>query len=323
MQTKLKHLKDLDIAIGISIMLVVYGHLLFNVKDLDWFVNSRRLIYRFHMPLFMFFSGFLMSYTYKPVNTFKEYFVFLKKKIRKFLPPYLLFSLIFLIFDYVFYGFTMTELKETVISIFIYPAEGSAGFLWYVYVLLEFYIIFPLLMMIAKNHLIKLLIFSIAIQFIKVPELFGIKFFAFYLVFIVLGIIATKHIKLYYKYLSKLGLIFVASFVIILSLTAIGYIQPLKVITGLSAIPAIHYISLKLLSLKVSDRLMYIGQHSFYIYLMNTLIMGALFLFSTKVLRITNLESISPVLMVSGVYIPILIYRKIIRKIPILNRVFL
>ena len=323
MKTKLKHLKDVDIAIGIAIILVVYGHLLFNVKDLDWFVNSRRLIYGFHMPLFMFFSGFLMSYTYKPVNTIKDYFVFLKKKVRKFSPPYLLFSLIFLIFDYVFYGFTMTELKETVLSIFIYPAEGSAGFLWYVYVLLEFYIIFPLLMMIAKNHLIKLLIFSVAIQFMKVPELFGLNFFAFYLVFIVLSIIATKYLDLYYKYLSKLGLIFVAQFVIILSFTVIGYIQPLKAITGLSAIPAIHYISLKLLSLKVSNRLIYVGQHSFYIYLMNTLIMGALFLFFTKILEINNLELISPVLMVSGVYIPILIYKKIIRKIPILNRFIL
>lgn len=323
MKTKLKRLKDVDIAIGIAIILVVYGHLLFNVKDLDWFVNSRKLIYKFHMPLFMFFSGLLMSYTYKPVKGWDGYTKFLKKKVKKFLPPYLLFSFIFLTFDYLFYGFTIAELKETIISIFLYPADGSAGFLWYVYVLLEFYMVFPLLMMIAKKHLIALLIFAIALQFIPIPELFNLNLFGFYLLFIVLGIIVTKHLDLYYRYLSKLGLIFVALFIILLTLIAINYIQLPKVITGLSSIPAIHYLSLKLSKLKFSDHLGYIGQHSFYIYLMNTLIMGALFLFITKVLKINNLELISPFLMISGVYLPIVIYRKVICKIPILNRIIL
>lgn len=323
MKTKLKHLKDVDVAIAIAIMLVVYGHLLFNVKDLDWFVNSRRLIYNFHMPLFMFFSGFLMSYTYKPVKSKKEYLIFLKKKLKKFLPPYLLFSIIFLAFDYFFYGLTIAELKETIISIFINPSEGPAGFLWYVYVLLEFYIVFPLLMMIAKKHLFKLLLFSVLFQFIEISKLLGLYFFASYFVFIVLGILVTKHLELYYKYLSKLGLIFVAVFIIILTLVAINYIQLPKVIMGLSSIPVIHYIAIKFVNFKWSDNLIYIGQHSFYIYLMNTLVMGVLFLFFTKVLKINNLELISPVLMVAGTYLPILIYRKIIRKIPILNRVIL
>lgn len=323
MKTRLKHLKDVDIAIGIAIMLVVYGHLLFNVKDLDWFVNSRKLIYKFHMPLFMFFSGFLMSYTYKSVSNTKEYLTFLNKKVRKFLPPYLLFSAIFLAFDYLFYGLTLSELKDSVIATFIYPSEGSAGFLWYVYVLLEFYMVFPLLMLIAKKHLFKLLLFAIVLQFIQVPKILGLYFFSSYFLFIVLGIVVTKHLALYYKYLSKFGLIFVAQFVIVLTIVAAGYVNLPKVIMGLSSIPAIHYISIKLMSLKWSDKLMYIGQHSFYIYLMNTLIMGALFLLFTKVLKINNLELIAPVLMVCGVYIPILIYRKIIHKIPILNQIIL
>ncbi|MEL4457178.1 acyltransferase family protein [Lutimonas vermicola] len=72
MKTKLNHLKDVNIAIGIAIILVVHGHLLFNFKNLYWFVNSKKLIYKFQMPLFMFFSGFLMSYAYKPVkNTYQ------------------------------------------------------------------------------------------------------------------------------------------------------------------------------------------------------------------------------------------------------------
>lgn len=318
---KLKHLLDVDISIGIAIVLVVYGHLLFDVKHLAWFVDSRKIIYKFHMPLFMFFSGLLMSYTYKPLKDKNEFFKFLKKKINKFFPPYLLFSLIFLFFDYVFYGLTYDQLKETVISTLIYPAKGSAGFLWYVYVLLEFYCVLPLLMFLVNKHPIKLLLFSIAIQFISVPELFNLDLFAFYLLFITLGLVVNKYLDLYYKYLSKLGLIFVLLFIIALVILSYDIKSLPKVVVGLSSVPAVHYVALKLVNLKFGKVMAYFGKHSFYIYLMNTLIMGALFLGFTKGMKINNLEAISPILLVAGLYIPIFIYKKIIRKIPLLNRI--
>lgn len=318
---KLKHLIDVDISIGIAIILVVYGHLLFDVKHLAWFVDSRKIIYKFHMPLFMFFSGLLMSYTYKPVRDKKEFFKFLKKKINKFFPPYLLFSMIFLFFDYVFYGLSYAQLKETIISTLIYPAKGSAGFLWYVYVLLEFYCLLPLLMFLINKHMFKLLAVSIILQFVEVPELFNLDLFAFYLLFITLGLMVNKYLDLYYKYLSKLGVIFVLLFVVVLVSLSFDIKSLPKVVAGLSSIPAVHYVSLKIAKLKWAGILVYLGKHSFYIYLMNTLIMGALFLGFTKGLKIKSLEAISPILLMAGLYLPIFIYRKIIRKVPILNRI--
>jgi hypothetical protein len=43
METKKIQLDNVNIAIGVVIILVVYGHLLLNVRDSDWFVCSRKL----------------------------------------------------------------------------------------------------------------------------------------------------------------------------------------------------------------------------------------------------------------------------------------
>ncbi|WP_430466737.1 acyltransferase family protein [Winogradskyella ouciana] len=319
MKSNKKYLFDVDVAVGIAIALVVYGHLLFNVKDLAWFVESRRLIYRFHMPLFMFLSGLLMSYSYKPVESLKMYGEFLKKKLKKFVPPYLLFSFIFLLFDYLFYGLNSSDLLETVKATFIYPAEGSAGFLWYVYVLFEFYLVLPLLMLVAKKYSLVLLTFAIALHFFNVTHLFNLNMFAFYLLFITLGIIANKYLSIYYKVLSKLGFIFVAIFVAVLYVAFTEYYKIPKVITGLCSIPAIHFIAIKITTTKMGKELAYLGRYSFYIYLMNTLVMGALFIAFTKGLGIDNLALISPVLFIAGAYIPIFIYIKIVKRVSILK----
>jgi acyltransferase len=70
----------IDVARGIGIILVVYGHTL----SADSF---RYLIYAFHMPLFFFLSGLVFSY--KPDQSFIS---ILKKNTKGILYPYLLFA---------------------------------------------------------------------------------------------------------------------------------------------------------------------------------------------------------------------------------------
>jgi fucose 4-O-acetylase-like acetyltransferase len=58
----------LDIAKGIAIILVVYGHVIQHSMEpwsaQDFFLNPVfKIIYTFHMPLFVFISGYLMAYS--------------------------------------------------------------------------------------------------------------------------------------------------------------------------------------------------------------------------------------------------------------------
>lgn len=74
---------------GFAILLVVIGHLNFVSNELNQY------IYSFHMPLFFFISGYLLSIG-KYLNNGK---FFLRKKVHSLIMPYFLFSLI----SYIFY----------------------------------------------------------------------------------------------------------------------------------------------------------------------------------------------------------------------------
>lgn len=60
----IKRLQYIDALKGVAILLVVLGHSLQNFDpDLEWLPS--RAIYAFHMPLFMFVSGFVSWKVYK------------------------------------------------------------------------------------------------------------------------------------------------------------------------------------------------------------------------------------------------------------------
>ena len=58
----MKRIVTLDIAKAICIILVVIGHYIPDNSP-DWYVLMRTFIYSFHMPLFMFASGFIYMAT--------------------------------------------------------------------------------------------------------------------------------------------------------------------------------------------------------------------------------------------------------------------
>lgn len=84
-----------DIARGIGIVLVVYGHVLRGIHDADiglnenFFFYSDTFVYGFHMPLFFLLSGlFVSSWESKPFAAAAG------KKIHQLLLPYLIWSLL-------------------------------------------------------------------------------------------------------------------------------------------------------------------------------------------------------------------------------------
>lgn len=78
----------IDIARGIGILLVVYGHALSAGE-------MRALIYSFHMPLFFLLSG--LVFTYKSAESFHA---FLRKNVRNILLPYMVFALLSFLYWY-------------------------------------------------------------------------------------------------------------------------------------------------------------------------------------------------------------------------------
>lgn len=85
----MKRIVYIDVAKAICMVLVVVGHYLPDNSP-AWYVALNGIIYTFHMPLFMFASG----YVYSAVEKGVPYAAFLRKKVMRLMVPYLSVSVI-------------------------------------------------------------------------------------------------------------------------------------------------------------------------------------------------------------------------------------
>lgn len=86
---KTDRIVSLDIAKAICIILVVVGHYIPDNSP-EWYKLIHDVIYTFHMPLFMFASGYVYIATKKDIG----YGDFIVKKIKRLMVPYLTTSVI-------------------------------------------------------------------------------------------------------------------------------------------------------------------------------------------------------------------------------------
>ena len=314
-------LYDIKIATGIAIILVVIGHLASRGEvGIDLYVNLKNVIYKFHMPLFLFLSGYIAQYTYKPIDSINDYFSFIKKKYIRLFPPYLLMSLIF--FSGKFALGKSTELTEGILNILFYPAKSNSSFLWYIYVLFLFNLSMPIIHYVVKNKFIIFFTISILMSsFINFPELLSLNFYFWYLPFFILGCYLSTKRETYMSILRKFGLIIFIIFIIWMVLEFLGIINIHKNIVGFFAIIGIAYVS----SIKIVRNTFFekMGDNSFYIYLFNTMFTGLtsilLIKYFGKQFFYEKFYFLSPFLVFIGLYLPILLHKYIVSKVPFLK----
>ncbi len=116
----------LDVLKGFAILLVVLGHSVqMNVADGNFDGNLLfRIIYSFHMPLFMFLSGAAAAYSIRPMNM-----EFIKRKFYQLIIPFVAWYLIGYFLGGAHYRGVhfMTYIHDVIVS----PDDG----LWFLYVL--------------------------------------------------------------------------------------------------------------------------------------------------------------------------------------------
>ena len=109
-----KRLSYFDMAKGLGIILVVYGHIEYISDEMRGWISS------FHMPLFFIIAGMLMSLKNETEQEFK---IFAARKWRSVMIPYLWFSLI-----YFFIDILNTVLNKIDLKTFIDNAIASVTF---------------------------------------------------------------------------------------------------------------------------------------------------------------------------------------------------
>lgn len=321
-----RRLHEVDRVTAAAILLVVVGHVVARQPPAgnEWYESLKYLIYQFHMPLFMFLSGLVFYYTYTPVSRAGELAHWSRKKIARLVPGFMLVGSMILVGKVVASQFlhvdnVQSNLAAGVMQLVVMPKSSAAGSLWYIYVLLEFYLLVPLLLLVLGGRLNAVLTIAVAAHALHLafvlPDLFMIAGVSEYLLYFTLGCLACAYYERFTAVLEKHGpwlvVVFASSFTLTLGLPEMQS----KIMIGLASIPACFYL-IGLCGGRFQPFLGFVSAYTFTIYLFNTIAIGV-----TKgvMLKFFSWDGVNflvyfPILTLAGVVGPILAYRLILSK---------
>jgi len=324
-----ERLYDIDRAKGLAIFLVVLGHIAIQTQpDVpNWYLLLRSAIYEFHMPFFMFLSGVIFQYTYRPVKDLTEYVDFVISKARRLMPAFFLFGTVTLIGKLMASRIMYVEnvpdgVLNGLVAMLITPESSAAGSLWYIYVLFEYYFLFPLLLAFFRGNILLIFLLSIPVYFLPNVPFFLLGAAAKFAIFFAAGVLIMYHRQRYMQVIRTNRWFFMLLFAVSFGAELIFTHGISKMIIGLCSIPALH--ALVASPPTERSRMLYIlGLYAFPIYLMNMIIIG---LIKGIILKVGgwsgNLFIIYFVIqLIFGLSIPMIIKKYAIAKIPVLDRI--
>lgn len=244
-----EHIKYIDTAKGIGIILVLVGHIF--PRD---FVNS---IYLFHMPLFFFLSGFTLS-PQKGMG-------FINKKIKSLLIPYFSFLFLLTSINVIESLILSAPTFKSILKSYLHSLYGGAtlrgdfGAYWFVTVLF-FSIIFLnwMLVNIKKKYIITTIIFMYVFSYFNSyyaknfhPPL-GINIMLQSVPIMYIGYIASKNTRLF-RILSLIGVAFIPFY--FLGFSDFMDVDLKQASYGLPVVSSMMSLSLIYLTLFISQKL--------------------------------------------------------------------
>ena len=124
--------------------LVVVGHVFHGKYFFVWEKVLQEVIYSFHMPLFMFISGYLFFTTQIKRN--KPYCRVVKNKAVRLLIPYFCLSLFTLVLKVVFSGYMKRSSEfsfQQLLDAFVWLTNNPLGEMWFINSLFGLFLLYP------------------------------------------------------------------------------------------------------------------------------------------------------------------------------------
>ena len=90
-ELKRERFTDIDRCKGLAILLVVLGHIVLrnSLEGHHWYYVLKGAIYKFHMPFFMFLSGFVFFYAGYGNQSLPNYWKFARARFIRLVIPFL------------------------------------------------------------------------------------------------------------------------------------------------------------------------------------------------------------------------------------------
>ncbi|MBX4963073.1 acyltransferase family protein [Rhizobium binae] len=305
-------LLDIERGKGLGILLVVYGHLVMQgtLGEQPWYQATKAAIYTFHMPFFMYLSGFVFFFTGAHNALDRNFGAFFAKRFDRLLVPFIVMCLVNV------FGKQLAEM-------FIHVDDGVSGFwqgpwavisnspnnptisIWYLLVLFVYSVLTPILWRLSGRRIGILFLFSLAIFFIPASERFYVARILSYFVFFAAGMLSCKYSAYALNIFSKYIVVWLIVFAAVLY---IGRSFPYwLLLCGAASIPFLH--ALVRLPFFENDKiLLWFGQNSMVIYLFNTIFIGIAKGVYVKILPYHGpwFALMIVILMIAGTLLPIL-----------------
>ncbi len=324
--------EDLDRAKGLGIVLVVLGHIVARSypKDNEWFVWVHTGLYWFHMPFFMYLSGyvaFLSGAARAPPHDWPALF---GKRAQRLLLPFMVFGLAIAVGKMVLApylhidnapGAGLEDLRNLVWN----TDQSVALSIWYLAVLFVLSCVTPVLMRLLRGNTYLLLGLAAVLYFLPVPHVMFLNRAATYFVFFVIGGLAAQAGD---RWLAAIDRRAWSSLAILLALVClcviywqIGALLSLLA-CGIASMAALHGLVRKPAFAR-SKVLLGLGAYSLVIYLLNTPSIGLAKALMWKIAPWDGVNFLvyAPVLLAAGILIPIAFKKWVFRRVPVLDRI--
>lgn len=344
-RTRLR-LTDLDRAKGIAILLVVFGHLVpqEDPAGVTWYDPLRIAIYLFHMPFFMYLSGYVTFWSGAATTPLNRWPRLLLKRGQRLLLPFFGFGCVILVAKLIAVHVMHVDnvpldLGAGLDSLFLHTAHSPAMSVWYIGVLFVYSIATPLLLRLPHSKLpaeLPLLLVAVGLYLIHPPAILYMDRVCRFFIFFVAGGLAARAGARWWSLLDRWYLPALLVLLALLVFVAEGGVRfdwaqdaadhfPYKgymLAAGLLSMLALHGLA-RNATLSRWKWLTFIGNICFAIYLLNTICLGLAKGVMLKFLswNAQDFPAIAVVMMAAGVFGPILIKRYVLRHIPPLDRI--
>ncbi|WP_182422175.1 acyltransferase family protein [Aureimonas sp. ME7] len=214
---------DLERAKVLAIFLVVVGHIFGYAPPVggEWWFIPESYIYLFHMPLFMFLSGFVFGLKRYDDLRLRDFPGYVRARAERLLIPFMAMAIIIIAGKTVARDVAGVSLSDQTLGQNVLGVLGHYGFaaspvqfIWYLFVVFLFSIMTALLCGIGKIPVPAVLLAAGILFLIDVPDIYYLFYVGKFYLFFMLGVVCCHRRERAYDLVDRHALAFHAAFLL-------------------------------------------------------------------------------------------------------------
>lgn len=306
-------LLDIDTAKGIGIVLVVVGHVVSQQVPAghEWYQQLKTAIYLFHMPFFMYLSGYVLGYAGSDRSEGAGRFI--ARRADRLLLPFFAFGLLIIAGKVVFSQIvhvdnTQDSLLAYLDGLLVHTSRSPATSVWYLYAAFVYALLFRFVVVPFPRMLPVLIAAGLVLTQVEVESLLYADRVLRHAAFFFIGVWIGQRRGVMADLLARRGWMTVIVFAALLGL-AQWLASPLTALAvALASIPALHFAATRLAAAH-DPVFLFFGRYTMAIYLFNTICIGLVKGFGFLVVKWDGnaFYAYFLILTLAGLFLPVLI----------------